>query len=64
MKQAQTPPPDQDAMRPEDDGTGVLGVRGTHAAARREGIPNTIARASWGCAVPPPAPPQALTFGW
>ena len=35
MKQAKTPPPDQDAMRPEYDFTG--GVRGKHAAAMRQG---------------------------
>jgi hypothetical protein len=42
MKQAQTPPPDQDARRPEYDCTGVPGVRGKHAAAMREGYTGTV----------------------
>jgi hypothetical protein len=45
MKQATTPPPDQDARRPEYDCTGVPGVRGTHAAAMREGYPCTVQHA-------------------
>jgi hypothetical protein len=42
MKQAQTPPPDQDAMRPEYDFTGVPAVRGKHAAAMRQGYTCTV----------------------
>jgi len=42
MKQAQTPPPDQDARRPKDDGTGVSAVRGKHAATMRQGYTCTV----------------------
>ena len=42
MKKAQTPPPAQDAMRPEYDFTGVPGVRGKHAAAMRRGYTCTV----------------------
>ena len=42
MKQAKTLPPDQDAMRPEYDFTGVPGGRGKHAAAMREGSTCTV----------------------
>ena len=57
MKQGTTPPSaEQDTMRPEYDFTS--GVRGKHAAAMRQGIPNTIDRARCGLAVPPPVPGQ------
>ena len=42
MKKAKTPPPDQDAMRPEYDFTGLSSVRDKHAAALREGSTGTV----------------------
>lgn len=42
MKKAKALPPAQDDMRPEYDFTGVLGVRGKHAAAYRQGYTRTV----------------------
>jgi hypothetical protein len=42
MKQAKTPVPAQDDMRPAYAFTGVPGVRGKHAAASRQGDTRTV----------------------
>lgn len=53
MKKAKAPPAEQDAMRPEYDFTGVPGVRGTHAAAMREGSTYTVHHADGTRRAPP-----------